>query len=137
MARTIIPAQVFRVAMPIATHWERATCAEVDCAAYINGWALVLPAADADNAIAAVKASGRSYQFVLVVRPENDGMVEYRFAAGQPCFGSSRHMAQTERPALYIHGNRETRVSRVVQTSEWAERFGETLDGLRGIDERG
>ena len=137
MARGIIPAQTFRVAMPVSTHWDAASCEDVDCLAYLNGWSLIMPVAEAADAIATVKASGRAYSFRMVDRQTDDGMVEYRFAAGQPCFAASRHIAQTDRPALYIHGNRETQQSRVVQTNEWHERFVETLDGLHEIDERG
>lgn len=120
-----IPAQSYRVAMPLATHWEPATCADVDCPHYLNGWATLLPAGD--PLVETLRKSGRSYR-----EEQGDaGMLRFVFAAGQPCFRASTHRQQTGRPALYIHGNRETQESRVVQSSEWQERFAETLDGLR------
>lgn len=123
-----IPAQSYRVAMPIATHWEQASCEDVDCPAFRNGWVTILPVGD--PLIATLRASGRSYR----EEAGDAGLLRFVFAAGQPCFRASTHRQQTDRPAIFIHGNRETAESRVVQPNEWQERFAETLDGLS--DER-
>jgi hypothetical protein len=109
--------------MPLATHWEVATCEDVDCPAWLNGWKTILPA-DSDL-ISVLKRAGRTY---TEARAEG-GMIEFTFAAGQPCFRASMHRQQTERPGLYIHGQ-ENQGQRVVKEDEWQERFEETMDGL-------
>ena len=119
-----IEAQKYRVAMPLATHWEAATCEDVDCPAFLNGWKTVLPA-DSDL-VGVLRRSGR----LFTEECEEAGMLTFVFPAGQPCFAASTHRQQSGRPGLYIHANRETNNSRVVQESEWQERFEETLDGL-------
>lgn len=124
-----LPAQAFKVAMPLATHWEAATCEEVDCIHYLNGWVTLLPA-DSDL-IPTLKRSGRSF----TEERGADGLVKFTFKAGQTCFRSSQHKQQSGRPALYIHGNRETGQSRVVQQSEWHERAVETQETLKVIRE--
>lgn len=130
MARGIIPAQQFKVVMPLDTHWEKASCEAVACPAFLNGWQTILPV-DSDL-IATLRSSGRSY----TEERGDDGLIRFTFAAGQPCFRASMHREQTERPALYIHTS-EGHEPRRVEPAEWRERFDETLNGLSEIDERG
>lgn len=136
-----IPAQEFRVAMPLATHWERATCEQVRCPNFLRGWKTVLPVDS--ELISVLKSSGRSYR----EEREEDGLVTFVFAPGQPCFRASEHRQQSDRPGLLIVHNREATErrlfaahdevvsGRIVAESEWIERSMETLDGLRQLRE--
>ena len=125
-----IPAQEFRVVMPLETHWERATCEEVRCPQFLNGWKTVLPA-DSDL-ISTLKTSGRTYR----EERQEGGLIAFLFAPGQPCFRAAQHRQQSERPALLIHRNRESNDrGRLVTEDEWIERNRETLDGLRKLRE--
>lgn len=125
-----IPAQEYRIAMPYDTHWGPATCEDIGCTAFLNGWKTVLPVGH--DLIATLKRSGRTYR----EEPEDGGLVAFIFPAGQPCFQASTHRKQLDRPGLLIHRNREEPGrGRVVTESEWIERNMETLDGLRKLRE--
>lgn len=122
-----IPAQTFRATAPLSTHWRQATCDEVDCPQFLNGWKTVLP--QGSDLVAVLKGSGRAYATERVA----DGLVEFVFPAGQPCFKASTHRIQTGRPAILLHGPRDNqRDLRAVGDSEWQERFTETMAGLAG-----
>jgi hypothetical protein len=79
--------------------WRAATCAEVDCAAWRNGWVTSI---DTDLPLGQAQAryirlqSGRSYTVV----ESAGGLVEFTFAAGQRCFEA--HRVAREREALLI-----------------------------------
>ncbi|MDP3909464.1 MAG: hypothetical protein Q8Q14_03650 [Gemmatimonadales bacterium] len=123
-----IPAQTYRVAVPLATHWRPATCEEVHCPHFLNGWTTVLPAGS--DHVAVLKKSGRIY---TSERTQDGGLLEFVFPAGQPCFRASIHRIQTGRPGIFLHGPRERpRDQRAVDTDEWHERFVETMSGLAG-----
>lgn len=90
--------KTYQVASPIRSHYRRASCKEVRCPNYEHGWRTVLPASSHDL-IATLRRSGRKITSETV-RP--DGMVEFIFEAGQPCFESSKHVTSLEREPLYI-----------------------------------
>jgi hypothetical protein len=129
--------RAYAVAMPLATHWGPATCEDVDCEAYILGWATVLPVGS--DHIEVLKKSGRSY----TEERQEGGLIKFTFPPGQPCFKASTHWAQTGRPGLYVHGARDE-IERVPQShrsahgygirpieqGEWHERFAENLEHL-------
>lgn len=121
-----VAAQQFSVDAPLATHWERATCEDVDCAEYLNGWMTILPWNS--PLINTLRTSGRRF----TEERSDDGMIRFVFSPGQECFRSSLHRAGNGRPADFLWRNREEGRSpaRVVGEGEWQERFEETLDGL-------
>ena len=123
-----INAQGYSINMPYATHWEWATCEEVGCPHFFHGWQTVVPQ-DSEHE-RTVRTSGRSFR----EERTDDGMVRFTFSPGQPCFRASTHKAQSGRPGIYGHRNREMGGSvRAVRQDEWHERFVENLDGLARI----
>lgn len=64
-----------------------ATCVEVGCAHYLNGWRLRVEGLPADFMHAATH-SGRSFER-LEIGPGETWLV---FAAGQPCFKAAHHV---------------------------------------------
>lgn len=122
---THIAAQRFEVSAPLQTHWERATCEDIDCAEYLNGWITVLPVGD--PLILTLRASGRRFTEDQTA----DGLMRFTFPAGQECFRSSLHRAGIGRDPIYRWANREMRMQpRSITGTEWQERFEETLYGL-------
>lgn len=88
--------QTHQILAPTETHWRKATCAEVACPHYLNGWMLHTNGLDADD-IAAAKTSGRRF------RAESGDTGEVLvFEPGQPCFRASTHQVRLERPELFI-----------------------------------
>lgn len=88
--------QTWRISSPIATHWRPATCDEVDCEPWRNGWLTVVPAGSDLEDI--VRRSGRA--FTEERRPE--GLIAFTFQAGQRCFRTTEHRVPLDRPELYV-----------------------------------
>lgn len=139
-----LPSQHFKtyeILAPLSTHFRPATCEEIECPAYVNGWKTIVPA---DSGAAQYIRSGTSgRRFVEAQSPyeiENgltDGMAEFIFEPGQKCFASDKHRVPLEREPLYIarggdaRGNplRERRVH--TRPEDWTEDFAEHLDKVR------
>ncbi|MFH8336967.1 hypothetical protein [Streptomyces sp. AM6-12] len=128
--------KTYAIVAPKSTHWVGATCAEVDCAHYLNGWQSVIDEATElgqRQAHYIRKQSGRAYREER--RP--DGLTAFTFEAGQPCFNAAKHQKRTGRPELYIvrdgdyRGNpRGTQTRQHVHAADWVEDFAEHQQGL-------
>lgn len=88
--------QTHQIAMPRATHWRSATCEEVDCEAYRDGWLLSLVGLD-EGDIWQARNSGRRYREL-----DTDAGMVLVFEPGQPCFASISHYAPLDREPLFI-----------------------------------
>jgi hypothetical protein len=131
--------KTYALAAPLATHTRPATCAEVDCEAYLNGWITRLPWGS--PMVEALKASGRRYAEVTGMGAAER---EFLFNAGQPCFRASTHRVPLERDAIYLvkggdwRGNpRGTPLRRHARAEHWVEDFGEHQLGVAAIVEKG
>lgn len=123
---------------PIATHHRKATCAEIECPAYVNGWTLRIEHLSEHEKHAA-KNSGRHWNLVRVA----EGETYMAFAAGQPCFAAHTHTLPLDRPAIFIVGRGDWRtfVPRQAQVhkraEDWVDDMQTHFDGLRRDIERG
>lgn len=129
--------QTHQVLAPRATHWRRATCEEIDCGEYRNGWRLRLEGLT-PQLLATIDASGRRYTR-LQIAPGETYLV---FEAGQPCFKASQHQVPLERPGIYQVRQGDWRMPNVgVRTfatpEDWRDHFGEHLDRLADQRNRG
>ncbi len=93
--------QTYRVSAPLATHFRRATCEEVRCAAYSHGWRTVLDDAGETGAAQARYIRERSGRRFAEARDEL-GRAVFTFAPGQTCFAADAHRAPLEREANYL-----------------------------------
>ncbi len=128
----------YELLQPIATHRRPATCAEVNCMQYLNGWATTVADGSADETIirdaCAGAVDGRRRK-ALPIKQEG-GFTQYVFEAGQPCFRAGTHTTLNDREALGIRrdGNRlgvgRADVFRHANLDEWVEDFGEHQDKL-------
>lgn len=109
--------QTFQAAAPLSTHWRKATCAEVDCAHYINGWATTVLAGSDDEAL--IRRAGRAF----VVERQQGGFLRFVFHAGQPCFKAHQHKVPLERDPLFI-----------VRGGDWRANTGLIRQHTRGVD---
>lgn len=87
--------QTWQIAAPRSTHWRSATCAEVDCPNYRNGWKTIVPAGSDLEDLA--RRSGRAF----AEKPDGN-LIEFTFHAGQPCFRAADHRMRVERPELFV-----------------------------------
>lgn len=135
-----LPSQHFKtyeIVAPLQTHFRKATCAEVECAAYVNGWVTLVPSNSDAALYIRSGASGRRFTEVNDSYDQLIGMTEFMFPPGQQCFASDKHRVPLEREPFYIarggdaRGNpmRERRVH--TRASDWQEDFAGHLDRVR------
>lgn len=124
----------YRLSAPIKSHWRKATCAEIDCPNYVNGWSATI---DTSTPLGQRQAryirynSGRHYSENATA----DGIVTFIFPPGQTCFGSDRHRIRIDREPLYVI--RETGKLNTVNGSEWTERFNNDSEKLERMRNNG
>lgn len=131
----------FAARTPLQTHSRAATCAEVGCEGYQNGWTIPLTGIDPQLEHVA-RHSGWHFREVDGV---NYGLGEGKylvFAPGQPCFVSHKHRISLDRPAFYFVGRGDHRsfdIRRATQRREqdWVDQFANHQQQLREAQERG
>jgi hypothetical protein len=145
MARVLHTTGPFRSWTPVAhpgayqtfnvtPYWRAATCAEIDCTAYTNGWVSVFDESTdlGRNQADYVRTnSGRHYK---ETRTEG-GLTRFDFPAGQTCFQSQNHRVPAQRPELYIvrGGDWRKAVGRphvYDRPDQWADDFAAHTDRL-------
>lgn len=140
-----MPAAMYKshvLSQPLTTHWRRATCAEVDCPRYLNGWKTVLDMSTADGQNCALWIRQMSgLHFTESVTGPNE--VTFLFPAGQMCARADRHRLPLGRPPLMLvrggdhRGNPTGYVRRFGKAEDWRDDLGEHLDVLRDQKARG
>lgn len=91
----------YKILNPASTHFRPATCDEVDCGAYLNGWTTTV---DESTGLGASQAdyirrrSGR--RFAEDRTPA--GLTEFTFPAGQSCFRAGEHKTNVGRAPLFV-----------------------------------
>lgn len=131
--------KTYSIAAPLSTHYRPATCQEVDCPRYLNGWRVHVEQVGPELTHTA-KNSGRRYQELRVA----EGQTYLVFEAGQPCFQASEHRMRIDRPELYIvrdgdwRGNpRGTQARQHARPEHWVEDFAEHQQGLADTAQKG
>lgn len=131
--------KTYEMRSPLSTHFRPATCAEVRCPHYLNGWRVHLEALVKELQDTARK-SGRRYREEHVA----EGETYLVFEPGQPCFRVSQHRARVDRPPLYIvrdgdfRGNPRGTKARLHQRPEhWVEDFATHQQAIADEIEKG
>lgn len=133
--------QTFRINAPKETHTVPATCEEVECEMYANGWRMQLDLTTdmgQRQAYYIKHSSGRSYR----VSDQRDGLVTLYFRSGQPCFQEHRQAVERD-PIFSVKGGKggqnplriPTRVHK--RAEYWVEEFAENQDRIAKIHEKG
>jgi hypothetical protein len=130
--------KTYGVSFPLRTHWRAATCEEVTCLQFLNGWKTILPVGDPKCDM--VRALRGRYSFQEM--PPTDGLIEFVFPSGQPCFKSSTHKVQLDRPGTYYTrpGNFIARVGETLvhkRADDWVDDFANHQDKMKTQLERG
>lgn len=117
--------QTYRIVSPAATHWRAASCEEVDCLDWRNGWRVRVEELSPQLLHTATN-SGRRYQVLDVAEGEH-WLV---FEAGQACFRAGEHKVPTGRPELYVvqggdwRGNPTGMRRQHSKAEDWVDDFG-------------
>lgn len=131
--------KTYQISAPKSTHFRKATCVEINCPNYVNGWKIRLEVLSQDVQ-EIVRKSGKKYQ----VMPVAEGETYLVFEAGQSCFDEFRHMTRVEKPEIYVvrdgdwRGNpRGTQARKHTSHEFWLEDFAEHQDKIKTQIERG
>ena len=111
------------IVQPVATHYEPATCAEMDCPHYLKGWKTTCDETTElgqNQARYIRRMSGRKFTESRL----QTGLTEFTFEAGQMCF--RQHIGPSGRPPLFIYRNGEQ--VRTLRPLDWNDHFNETVD---------
>jgi hypothetical protein len=111
----------WRATRPRETHWREASCREVGCNQYLNGWQTVLSTNDIAN-VGYIRRSGLGF------REEREGqLVRFIFEPGQECFKgrAGGHRTPVERDPLLRRDNQ------VMAPLEWLDRMNDDLYRIR------
>lgn len=134
----VLPAHSFKtygVAMPLRSHWRPASCEEVDCPNYLNGWVTTvdlgtdLGQKQADY-IRHDRTRRHTEQHVSLT------LVKFVFGPGMRCFRSADHRALIGRPPRYFvkggdwRGNPRGEHRMHANGRDWAEDFAGHQDRL-------
>ena len=151
----VLPVQAMKtysVSTPLATHWRLATCEEIDCPNFLNGWAVAItPDQLGQQLDHDIKRSGKRFDRLTVAEAEArfagmsfaGAVFVYIFAAGQACFsqGTPKHQIQIDRPEIFsVRGGDHrgtTSERRVMRPQDWKENFIEHQERLKTAQERG
>lgn len=130
--------KTYLLAAPVSTHFVAATCAEVGCPNYLNGWRTIVPEGS-DHADLVRSLRGR-WHFTEQAQP--GGLVEFTFPAGQPCFEASTHRRRLEREPRFVirggdHRGNPSGDRAEVSAASWLDNFGEHQERLASRFERG
>lgn len=87
----------YQVLAPLSTHFRPATCEEVDCEAYRNGWRVRIEGL-APAMLHAARTCGRRYRELQVAQGETWLVYE----PGQPCLKATTHTTRLDRPEIYL-----------------------------------
>lgn len=130
--------KTYQILSPLSTHWRPATCAEVDCPEYVNGWRVRTEGLPPDM-VHAARTSGRRFT-ELDVSPTEHWLV---FEAGQPCFRAQLHRQLLDKQEIFVtrdgdfRGNPTGQVRKHTRAEFWVEDMAENLDRVRAFQERG
>lgn len=146
--------KTYQIAAPLDSHWRQASCDEVACRAWTEGWQTVV---DESTDLGRQQAG---YIRRECVRDGNgttnpQGRRRYResrneaaltvfeFPPGQQCFASHEHRVRVDRQELYVvrdgdwRGNPTGRRRQHARPEEWVEDFAGHQDQLAAAQERG
>jgi len=131
--------KTYEMRSPLATHFRPGTCAEAQCAHYLNGWQVHVEKLTAEL-LHAAKTSGRKYTEQQLA----PGQTYLVFEAGQPCFRHREHRIRVDRPPLYVvrdgdyRGNPRRTKARLHQRPEnWVEDFATHQQAIADEIEKG
>ena len=135
--------KTYQILAPAGTHWRAATCAEVDCGAYLHGWATRVDEATdmgARQAHYIRRQSGRAFSAAR----DEAGLTVFTFPPGQRCFRASDHRVRLDRAEFFVvrdgdwRGNpRGTQPRQHVRAADWVDDFANHQQALANRLERG
>jgi hypothetical protein len=129
--------KTYAMLFPTQTHFRQATCEEVMCFNFLNGWKTVVSEGSPQAAIA--RSLKGSYSFTEA--SIEGGLVEFLFAPGQKCFKWNEHKLPLDRPGHFVVRPglswAPTGQARVMRPLDWVDDFANHQDKIHTALERG
>jgi len=135
--------QTYQILAPVQTHTRPATCREVDCEHWRNGWVTRI---DTGTDLGARQAnyirmqSGRRFSTTHSIVSDSS-LVTFTFPPGQECF--TQHRVPLDRPATFLRlggdwrGNPTGERLRHANAEDWRDDMGEHLQKIHEEHEKG
>lgn len=130
--------KTYAIVAPLQTHFRPATCSQIGCQGYTNGFETrLLPDDPRTDYIR--RRSGRRFTETR----DDDGMVVFAFPAGQQCFRASEHRMPLEREPFYIvkggdhRGDPTGMGTSQYRAADWVDHFAEHQDRIVTAQGRG
>lgn len=129
--------KTYVAAVPLATHWRRATCEEVQCGAFLRGWRTTV-AYGSDKAEYIRKHSGRRF-----TETRDEVLAVFEFEPGQQCFAASEHRLPLERDPIFRvrdgdrRGNPSGRVITFPGARDFVDDFAENMQSVAEMHQKG
>lgn len=145
---TLQPHQMttYQLAVPLATHWRRATCEEINCRRWRKGWRTqVDESTDLGQQQAHFIRNPTHYNAPRrgYVESRDGGITTFAFKPGNPCFKRDTHRIPLEREPLYIvrggdwRGNPRREGRTHTHAANWVDDCATHLDRIAGRINRG
>jgi hypothetical protein len=132
--------KTFNVAQPLDTHFRKATCAEVECDAFVNGWTYKKADLITADLLYLVTHAGKRYKEATL---DDSSELYLVFEPGQMCFQAASHRINLERPQFFTSGRGDRRsfnprrAYQYADGDEWVEAFAEHQEILNRVIEQG
>lgn len=131
----------YQILAPLPTHWRPASCADVDCGAYLRGWRTTVDERTPlgqEQAAYIRRHAGRRY----VEERTETGLTAFTFEAGQMCFAAADHRVPLGREQVFrVAPTQGGRLAGEIVThqraADWVDDFASHLDHIRTMRERG
>ena len=131
--------KTYQVAAPLATHYRKATCKEVQCDAWAKGFVSKIDVSTPLGQRQAKYIEGKSGRRFLSTQ---DGtVITYRFPFGQECF-RPHHVPLEREPFFVVKGGDFRGNPRGIPAvrrsmSDWVDDFANHQNGVAEVRERG
>lgn len=139
MRQTLSPYayKTYQILAPVQTHFRPASCEEVDCAGFLNGFVVTIDlSTDLGQSQAYYFRNSNERSF----REESlsSTLVRFVFGPGQPCVARHRHQVRLDRPELYLVKKGNTRQSFGIETrhtsaDSWRDDFATNQESIAKI----
>jgi len=134
--------KTYALSLPKQTHYRKATCQEVECEAYANGWITKIDVTTDLGQRQARYIHDRSGRTFTVTGTGTDAPIrEFTFPSGQQCF--TDHQVPLERDPLFIvrdgdwRGNPTGRRMQHRNAQDWIDDFGEHQQNIADAKGKG
>lgn len=121
-------------------HYRPATCAEIECPQWRNGWTTRVPRGTDLEAYLVSGSHGRRFTETTGL---GEGEREFMFGPGQSCFRESTHRVPVEREPFFVvrdgdwRGNPRGTASVTRRPDDWVDDFANHQQHIADVRERG